>query len=310
MSKNVQDAIKEIETFVGDFDYLLDLASDMSSYEHLQEKQDFKELETIYYSMKKLGFTRTKFVNLLYEKVKNGELKMPSYYKDDDTIEKITFFVDMFFVNLHKYNSNREMFASYYIKGSEELMKLISSSKSSDVKLQNRGIRGLFSKKEADDSQNDELEKLISEKTSEVKNDKRCYNETNDIVEFLLDLQQMYPQYITLLSIEKRLKTLYYENGITWGFWKGYDAVKENPDRILKLMQEKIKGMNIPKGTLLEENSYLKHIVGKINDMFEYFKIPIKSSQLVSYDEFLSNPEFSKYISSIVKKDDEKKSKR
>lgn len=311
MSKNVQDAIKEIETFVGDFDYLLSLASDMSAYEHLQENQDFKGFESIYYSLKKMGISRTGFIDLLEEKLKNGELKIPSnLYGNCNTRVAATSLVNHFFTNLNKYNSNREMAANYYIKGSEELMKLISSSKTNDIKSQNREIKGLFYRKETDNSQNDEIERLIAEKQSEVKNDKRLYDEANAIVEFLLDLQKMYPQYITLLSIEKQLWNLYSEKDISWSFSNGYDDVKENPDRILKQMQEKIKNMSIPTGALLEQNSHLKHIVGKVNDMFDYFEIPIKNSQLISYDEFLASPEFVEYISSIVKKDDVKKSKR
>lgn len=318
MGKNVQGAIKEMETFASDFEYLLSLAAIMSAYEHLQENQDFKGLEAIYYSLKKMGVSRTKFIDLLEEKLNNGELKIPSnFYGNCNSKVAATSLVNHYFTNLNKYNSNREMAANYYIKGSEELMKLISSSKTSDIKSQNRGIKGLFSRKETDNSQNDEIERLIAEKQSEVNNDKRLYDEANAIVEFLLDIQKMYPQYITLLSIEKQLWNLYSEKDISWSFSNGYDAVKKNPDRILKQMQEKIQSMSIPTGALLEQNSRLKHFVGKVNDMLDYFKISIKSSQLISFDEFLTNPEFVEYINSIVehinaivKKEESKKSKR
>ena len=100
----------------------------------------------------------------------------------------------------------------------------------------------------------------------------------------------MYPQYITLLSIEEQLSNLYSKNDIPWSFPDGYEFVKGRPDRVLQKMQEIIKNMNIPTGALLEQNSSLKSYVGKVNDMFSYFKISIRGSQLISYDEFLSNP--------------------
>ena len=317
MSKNVKEAIKEIETFASDFEYLLSLGAIMSAYEHLQENQNLKELETMYYSLKRQGITRKKFIDLLCEKVDNGELKIP-FLRDRDTMVQVKSLVEHYFQDLKKYNDQRASCATDYIKESEELFELIaSSSKASDVKVTNSGIKGFFSKKEKNNSQDDETEQLIIKKKESLKNAKKSYNEINDIVEFLLDLQQMYPQYITLLSIEEQLSNLYSKNDIPWSFPDGYEFVKGRPDRVLQKMQEIIKNMNIPTGALLEQNSSLKSYVGKVNDMFSYFKISIRGSQLISYDEFLSNPEFVEcinflveHINSIFEKEKNKKNKR
>lgn len=312
MGKDVNCAIKMVKDFLWCYESTNENVSYLRNFLNIKNSEEYRNLESMYNILIGQGITKNRIIDMICEKVSSGELRMPNSHKGDNDIkEQITSFVNFYYVNLDKYISNKDMYAASYMKESEELFDLVNLASSMENNSNKKnGIKKLFSNGSVSGKNClGDINKRIEEKKSDLKYTEKLYNRSSECVDFLLELERLFPQLMLLLNIERQMQRLFFEGGYNRGLHCGYEEIQKVPDKMLLYMKENVKGISFPTGEILNRNSYLKTAVNKMKKVFDFLDLEISSSQFVCFDEYLSDPEFIAGLSFIDDKDKCKKIK-